>query len=59
MVVCDKSQIWWQFVPNQVLVLGTSKEPDVEDLRVARPCSDDIGTRTSVMYSGLQPLTDE
>ena len=45
--------------PKPVRVLGTSKEPDVEDLRVARPCSDDIGTRTSMMYSGLGLLTDE
>ena len=44
--------------PKPVLVLGTSKEPDVEDLRVAQPCNDDIRTRTSVMYSGLLLLTD-
>ena len=54
--VCDKSHIWWQFVhaagpetkkalsPKTVLVLGTSKEPDVEDLRVTRRCIDDIET---------------
>ena len=36
---------------KQVLVLGTSKEPDVEDFRVAQPCSDVIRTRTFVMYS--------
>ena len=29
--------------PKPVLVPGTSKEPDVEDLRIARSCSVDIG----------------
>ena len=42
--------------PKPVLVLGTSKEPDLEDLRVARPCNDDIGARTSMMYSRLVAL---
>ena len=51
--------------PKPVLVLGTSKEPDVEDLRVARPCIDDIGTRTSVNRrtdretGGIRNLTEK
>ena len=45
-----------------VLVLGTSKEQDVEYLRIARSCSDNIWTRTSVtkwLHSGLRRLTNE
>ena len=44
--------------PKPVFVLGASKEPDTEDLRVARSCDEDIGKRTFVMYSELRPLTD-